>query len=171
MTRPSNTALGLASQAGKFTVPWNITEWLERPTLLSNIIEDIDSLDWANPELSRFLTANPNFQPRFLLVMMTYAYAMGICESEEMAEVYYQDADLRGLFPTPPPGPVALTRFRRENRGLLKWAVSQAFKRAVRSHFNLGDAPIPAGLRRALNDAAGTRIDVGRHLDRSVQAE
>src|SRR5688572_12476594 len=161
MTLASNTAVRPASQAGKFTVPWDITEWLVKKTLLANIIEDVDSLDWDNPELGRFLSANPNFQPRFLLITMTYAYAMGICESEEMAEVYYRDPDLKRLFPTPPPGPVALTRFRRENRGLLKWSVSQAFKRAVRSHFNLGDAPIPAGLRRALNDAAGMRIDVG----------
>jgi hypothetical protein len=171
MTVSSNPADTPASHSGKFAVPWDITEWLDKPSLLSNIIEDIDSLDWANAELSRFLSANPNFQPRFLLVLMSYAYAMGICESEEMAEVYYRDADLKRLFPTPPPGPAALTRFRRENRGLLKWSVSQAFKRALRSHFNLGDTPIPAGLRRALNDAAATRIDVGRHLDRSVEAE
>jgi hypothetical protein len=158
-------------QSRKFNVPWGITEWLDRSTLLANIIQEIDGLDWANVELSRFLAANPKFQPRFLLILMSYAYAMGICESEDMGEVYFGDAGLKRLFPEPPPSAAALTRFRRENRGLLKWAVAQAFKRAVRSHYDLGDTPLPAGLRRALNDAAGVRIDVGRHLDRSVQAE
>ncbi len=159
------------TQPRKFSIPWAISEWLDKPRLLAGVAEDIEGLDWSNPELVTFLQANPEFQLRLLLVLVTYAYAMGICESEDVVELYYRDEGLKRLFPTPPPSHTAITRFRRENRGLLKWSIAQALKRAVRSHFDLGDVPLPAGLKKALVDAAGTRIDVGRHLDRSVQGE
>jgi transposase len=155
----------------KLSIPWDISEWLDKPRLLAHIAEDIDSLDWNNPEMIEFLRENPNFQARFLLILITYAYALGVCESEEVAEVFYRDAELRRLLPGQPPSPRAISRFRRENRGLLKWSITQAIKHALRSRFELGDATLPPGLRRMLSDAAATRIDVGRHMDRSVQAE
>ena len=161
----------IAAPTGKFSVPWDITVWLDRSSLLTRIIEDIDSLDWKNPELVEFLRENPNYQARFLLILISYAYAMGVCESEEVAEVYFGDADLRNRLPGEPPSPKAITRFRRENRGLLKWSVTQAIKHALRVHYELGDTPLPPGLKRLISDAALTRIDVGRHKDRSVQAE
>ena len=161
----------VGEQPRKFSVPWDISEWLDKLRLLAGVSEDIDGLDWDNPELVAFLRANPDFQLRLLLVVVTYAYAMGICESEEVVELYYRDEALKLRFPTPPPSARAITRFRRENRGLLKWSVAQALKRAVRSHFELEDVPLPAGLKKALIDSAGARIDVGRHLDRSVQGE
>ena len=161
----------IAEPTVKFSVPWDITVWLDRSSLLTRIIEDIDSLDWKNPELVEFLRENPNYQARFLLILISYAYAMGVCESEEVAEVYFGDADLRTRLPGEPPSPKAITRFRRENRGLLKWSVTQAIKHALRVHYELGDTPLPPGLKRLISDAALTRIDVGRHMDRSVQAE
>jgi len=160
-----------AAPSRKFSIPWDISEWLEKPRLLAGVAEDIDGLDWGNPDLVVFLKANPGFQLRLLLVLVTYAYAMGICESEDVVEVYYREDALKRMFPSPPPSPAAITRFRRDNRGLLKWAVAQTLKRAARTHFDLGDIPLPGGLRKALLDAAGARIDVGRHLDRSVEAE
>ncbi len=167
MSANSNTA----EPARKLSIPWDISEWLDKASLLARITGDIDSLDWNNPEMIAFQRANPNFQARFLLILITYAYAMGVCESEEVAEVHYRDNDLKSRLPGQPPSPTAITRFRRENRGLLKWSVTQAIKHALRSHFELGDATLPPGLRKMLSDAAATRIDVGRHMDRSVQAE
>lgn len=161
----------IAEPPRKLSVPWDLSEWLDKSRLLARITEDIDSLDWKNPEMIEFLRANPNFQARFLLILITYAYALGVCESEEVVEVYYRDAELRSRLPGQPPSPRAITRFRRENRGLLKWSVAQVMKHALRSRFELGDITLPPGLRRMLNDAAATRLDVGRHMDRSVQAE
>jgi hypothetical protein len=160
-----------AEPARKLSIPWDLSEWLDRSRLLSHITEDIDSLDWNNPELVAFLRANPNFQARFLLILATFAFATGVSESEEVVELYFRDAELKRCFPSQPPSAKAISRFRRENRGLLKWSVAQAIKHALRARFELGEATLPPGLRRLIGDAATMRIDVGRHLDRSVQAE
>jgi hypothetical protein len=161
----------IAEPTEKLAVPWDITAWLDRSSLLARITEDIDSLDWKNAELVEFLRENPNYPARFLLILVSYAYAMGVCESEEVAEVYFGDAELRQRLSSQPPSAKAITRFRRENHGLLKWSVTQAIKHALRVRYELGDTPLPPGLKRLISNAALIRIDVGRHMDRSVQAE
>ena len=102
---------------------------------------------------------------------MSYAYSLGICESEEISELCYRDELIKGKVTGKVPSPAAITRFRRDHRGLLRWLVTQTFKHALRNHYSLGDATIPPGLTRLLREAAGARIDVGRHLDRSVEGE
>jgi hypothetical protein len=159
------------SKSEKPSFPSDLTDWVEKQELLSWIVEDVDSLDWSNPELLDFLRANPAFQPRFLLVLLSFSYALGSCESGDVAELYFAESALRRIFPGQTPTAGMITRFRRDYRGLVKWCVAQAFKRAVRIRFALGDGVIPAGLRRLATDAAGARVDLSRHLDRSVQAE
>jgi len=58
----------------------------------------------------------------------------------------------------------ALIRFRRENRGLLKWSLTQLFKRALKAR--LGELRLPAGLKGRLLDAAVTRLGMARQMDR-----
>ena len=91
--------------------------------------------------------------------------------SEEVGEFWFRDELLRGKVTGQPPGAAAISRFRREHRGLLKWIITQVFKHALRQHYELGDATIPPGLMRILRDAVAARIDISRHLDRSVQGE
>jgi len=165
------TATESESRTAKPTFPSDLTEWVEKQELLSWIVEDVDSLDWGNPELLDFLRANPAFQPRFLLVLLSFSYALGVYESGDVAELYFGEPSLKRMFPDQTPSPSLVTRFRRDHRGLLKWCVAQAFKRAARMHFALGDGVVPAGLRRLATDAATARVDMSRHLDRSVQAE
>ena len=155
----------------KPTFPSDLTEWVEKQELLSWIVEDVDSLDWSNPELLDFLRANPAFHPRFLLVLLSFSYALGSCESGDVAELYFGEPAVKRIFPGQAPTSNMITRFRRDHRGLVKWCLAQAFKRAIRIRFALGDGVIPAGLRRLATDAAAGRVDLSRHLDRSVQAE
>ena len=158
-------------KSAKPAFPWDLTDWVEKQEMLSWIVEDVDSLDWSNPELLDFLRANPAFQPRFLLVLLSFAYALGVCESGDVAELYFREPGLKRMFPDQAPSPSMITRFRRDHRGLVKWCLAQSFKRAVRIRFALGDGVVPAGLRRLATDVAGARVDLSRHLDRSVQAE
>jgi len=155
----------------RFELPWDLTSWAERPMLLRWITEEVETLDWQNSELVEFLRANPSFQARALLILITYAYALGACESDDVVTLSYQEPALKTLLSSHHPSATAVSRFRREHRGLLKWSLVQCFKRALRHHYEMGDTPIPPGLRRALGEAATNRLDLARHMDRSVQAE
>jgi transposase len=149
-------------------MPWDLSEWSSPEKLLAGVTDDIGSLDWANAELVELLNDNPAYQPRFLLTLLSYAYAMGVCESEEVVALYYNDANLRRLFPGRAPAAPELARFRRENRGLLKWCLTELFKRVLREKLALGDVMMPAGLRRYLVDVAAARLDVARDMDRTA---
>ena len=160
-----------AKTTDRFEVPWDLRRWVKQSELLEWVCEEVSSLDWENPELIEFLRANPAYQPRFLLVLTAYAYGLGVCESGEVVAFYYANAELKSKFPSQNLTAPAVSRFRREHRGLLKWALVQCFKRALRQHFGLGHAPIPPGLRRVLDDAATNRLDIARHVDRSAHTE
>lgn len=146
-------------------LPWDLREWSEPAALRQWITGEIESLDWNNPEVIEYLRQRPGFQPKALLCLLTYAYATAVFESEEvqrkaLADPEYQAfvgerwrMDARGL-----------TRFRRENRGLLKWALVQLLKHVLRAR--LGEAMLPAGIKRRLLDAAVLRLDMARQMDR-----
>jgi hypothetical protein len=155
--------------ADRFVLPWDMSEWAAKPELLAWLDEEIGSLDWSNPELVESLKANPVYQPRFWLTLLSYAYAQGICESEEVAALYYKESWLRIRFPAQNVTAPLLARFRRENRGMIKWCLVELFKRVLREKFELGDTLMPAGLRRYLVDAASARIDVARDIDRAAR--
>lgn len=160
-----------AKQRERFELPWDFSVWLDRAALLAGIVAEVDSLDWQNSALQEFLRANPAFQPRYLLVLITYGYAVGVFESEELALLPIREPALQARFPREEASSKAIMRFRREHRGLLKWTLSQCLKRVLRERFHLGDAPLPVGVRRALLEAASNRLDLARHVDRSAQAE
>jgi hypothetical protein len=160
-----------AAPATGFSVPPDLSTWADKPLLLQWIVEAVDSLDWSNPELVQILRSNPKFQPRFLLVLMIYAYSLGKYDSEEVADAYFSEPAFKRLFPGQAPTTSSLMRFRRDHRGLLRWGVTQILKRALRHHYDLGDAVIPAGLNRLLTEAATVRLDAARHFDRSLQGE
>jgi hypothetical protein len=152
-------------------VPWDLSEWVDPASLERWIREEIDALDWSNSELIAFLHAHPAYRPKQLFYVLTYAYATGVFESHEVLSVCYTHPHLRALCEGQPPEATELSRFRRENRGLLRWAVSQVLRRAVREKFGLGDALLPAGLRRHLFDHATERLDLARHMDRAGHGE
>jgi hypothetical protein len=166
-----STTAAASDASRQFAIPADLSMWADKPLLLQWVVEEIDSLDWSNPELIQSLRTHPQFQPRFLMVLMVYAYLTGRYDSEEAAEVYYDESTLRHLFPNQSPSAGALRRFRRDYRGLLRWALAQVLKRACRHHYDLGDTVIPAGLNRLLVEAATVRLDAARHFDRSVQGE
>ena len=161
-----------APAATGFAIPTDLSVWADKPLLLQWVVEEIDTLDWSNPELRQFLRANPAFQPRFLLVLMIYSYATGRYDSEEVADVYFSEPSFKRLFPGQSPADAAVRRFRREHRGLLRWGLAQVLKRALRHRFDLGEtSSIPAGLNRLMVELATTRLDAARHFDRSIQGE
>jgi len=60
--------------------------------------------------------------------------------------------------------------FRRENRGMLRWLLTELFQRALRHKFDLR-GPLPVGLKKRVEEAATTRIDIARHMDRGPHGD
>ena len=157
------------TEAEKLKIPLDLSEWCPKETLLAWVKEELEALNWANPELIAHLHAHPAYQPRMWLSLLTFGYATSVCESEEIVRLCYVDHLFQALCAEAVPSPRALSRFRRDNRGLLKWLLSQILKRALREKFALGDALLPAGVRRFLLETANVRLDIARHVDRAAQ--
>jgi hypothetical protein len=153
----------------RLVLPWDLTEWVEKKQLLQWVEEEIGSLDWSSPALVEYLQAHPEYQPKAMLCLLTYAYATGVYESDEIVRNCYENEAFRALAQGRAPTTNAIGRFRRDNRGLLKWALEQLLKRALRLKYSLGDTLLPAGLRRYLMDLAVERLNVARQMDRAAQ--
>jgi len=153
-------------QGEELALPWDLTEWVKTERLLQCITEEVETLDWGNPRLIAIQRDYPEFRPKMLLTLLTYAYATGVYGSQEITDGCYENETLRSISGGDPPSAQAIMAFRRENRSFLRWSLSQVFKRALRVKFDLGDSLLPPGLKRYLEDVAITRIDMARHIDR-----
>lgn len=152
----------------RLELPLDLSEWCHKETLLAWIEQEVEALDWKNTELVNYLNAHPSYHPKSLLCLLTLGYATGNFESEEIVRLCFADETFRSLCPGAFPSPPELGRFRRENRGLLRWLLTEILKRALRSKFELGDGLLPAGLKAFLIETATVRLDIARHVDRAV---
>jgi hypothetical protein len=157
----------VANRSERFVIPWDLSEWVDKPTLLRRIVEDVDSLDWGNPAVAEYLQQRPEFQPKMMLQLLTYAYAVGVLDASEVEALFFGDKTFAALGWARPPKVKVIGRFRRENRGLLKWSLLQALNRIVREKYSLGTRLLP-GLQRFLLDNAVQRLDLARQVDQSA---
>lgn len=149
-------------------VPWDLTEWVDKAALRQWIAEEVETLDWNNPEAVAVLRTYRTYQPKTMLCLLTYAYATAVFESDEIIRQCYSEESFRLISEGHAPETAnVVSRFRREHRGLLKWCLGQVLKRAVRS--KAGEVFLPAGLKRHLLDAAVMRLNVARHMDRGAE--
>jgi transposase len=149
-------------------IPWDLTEWVDEATLRQWITEEVEALDWDNPEVVAILRTYRTYDPKTMLCLLTLAYVTAVFESDEIIRRCYADQSFRLISGTHVPATGnTVSRFRRENRGLLKWCLAQVLNRAIRA--KVGDVLLPAGLRRRLLDAALLRLNVARHMDRGAE--
>jgi transposase len=150
----------------ELALPWDLGDWVNPAHLLDWVVEEVNRLDWTNPKLLDYLQKNPAYRPKMLLCLLTWAYAAGVFESEEVTQACFQHSFLQSLCSNKPPSSTAVARFRRENRGLLRWSLVQVFKRVLKDRFKLADSFWPAGLNLYLADTAVQRLDLARQMDR-----
>ena len=147
-------------------IPLDLSEWSAPGDLFAWVQAEVESLDWSNPELAAYLLKNPGYQPKPMLCLLTFAYATGNFESEEIVRLSHTDEYFRALSPLPAPSPAELGRFRRDHRGLLKALLAQLFRRVLKEKLSMDDLLLPAGIRRLLVETADVRLDIARHVDR-----
>lgn len=161
----------LTGTKGRFALPWNLSEWTPKARLLEWVREELDTLHWDNPELVTLRQARPGWQPRLHLTLLVYAHALGVCDSQDASDLCLTDPGLKAAFPGQVPAAKSLIRFRVDHAGLIRWGLEQVFKRVLREHFALGEGLLPPGLKGALREAAASRLDAARHLDRGRHDE
>jgi hypothetical protein len=105
------------------------------------------------------------------LTLLPYAYAIGMHASHDIAEAAYTDPILRSVCAGEAPTAREIMAFRRQNRSLLQWLLTELFKQAIKTKYGLGNFLVPPGLKRCLADAATERLDISRHIDRGASEE
>src|SRR3954470_9525343 len=151
-------------------LPWNLAEWASPEQLSAWAAAVAASLDWNNPELDSWLRGRTDFHPQALLSILTLAYALGIYEADEIERACYEQPAFQRLCPANSrPAGAELNKFRKENRGLVKFCLFELFKYVFRTRFELGESFIPAGIRKHLLESAVTRLDVARQLNRGAE--
>jgi hypothetical protein len=154
-----------AGREEEFSLPADLGEWAAPCTLMEWIEEEVERLDWKNPEVVEYLRLHPDYRPKAMLCLLAYAYASQVFGSEEIVRRCYNDTVYRLLCEGKAPQAQQLIRFRRENRGLIKGILTYVFIRAVREQFELGTVLLPPGLKRYLLDNAVERLNTARHMD------
>ena len=159
-----------AGQQGLVHLPWDLTEWVDHSALRAWVEEEVGRLNWDNPELVSLLKAQPVYHPRMMLTLLCYAYLTSVFESEDVLSACYADPVLHGICGRLPiPRAAAIGRFRRDNRGLLRWLLQQVISRAVQRRFDMAGVAIPAGVKRLIHTNATERLELSRHMDRAAQ--
>lgn len=150
-------------------IPWDLTEVVDAKTLSEWVCEEINSLNWSNRDLIEHLRAHPNYHPRMMLTVLTYAYATGNFESEDILRRCDTDFLYRAMCSEAAPQSMfAIRNFRKENRGLLKWSLMQVLKRCLAAATGESGSAIPAGIKRLLVDNATARLELARHMDHAM---
>jgi len=155
----------------ELAIPLDLGTWVSGAQLREWIMSEVAKLDWTNAALLELLRKHPDFEPKALLNTMTFAYSVGVFSADEIARCCSEEAEFRGVRPKLPPRPAELKRFRRENRGLLKWCLAKVITQALKTQFIEGESidAFPPGLRRFVVENATERLDVARHMDRGSE--
>lgn len=167
-SRPNRQSIETFDELG---LPWDLSQWVAPKELLQVITQQLDGIDWKDPNLVAFEQKHPQFRPRMFLTLLPLAYATGIYGSDDIAEACYTDSNLRAICASEPPTARDIAAFRRENRGLLQWLLVELFKHAIKQKYETGDFFVSPGLKRSLADAAMSRLDAARHIDRGARDE
>jgi transposase len=150
-------------------LPNDLSEWVGSAQLREWIVERVNSFNWENPELLKLLRREPEYEPRALLCTAAMAYLTGIFSGEDIVRACSRNPEFRPFRPKLPPRAEDFTTFRKLNRALIKDVLQVVTTKALRTQFIDADEFVvfPAGLRRMIDENAGERLDIARHMDRN----
>ena len=158
----------VATSGNGVQIPMDLRMWIEPAQLKDWVAEELETLDWQNERLQKYLQTHPDFRPKELLSLLIFAYAAGVMESDEVIVALQRDTGFAGLWRGPGPSAKELATFRKKNRALLKWGLGQVIKRALQRNLGYTETRLPVGLRQIVIESAVGRLDVARHMDGAV---
>ena len=101
---------------------------LDNKALAALVLEAVRMVDDGelNPPVSP--NSTPACQPRAMLTLLTYCYAIGVYGSQDVEEMMYADASFRAMFGMEYPDWRQLRSFRRWNSDILRRTLEETFK-------------------------------------------
>src|SRR6267154_3709153 len=141
------------------TPPLDLSAWVSRETLLDWIREELASVE--HEQLASRST---------LFMLLSFAYAIGLFDSDEVARACHADPFLAQLCTNERNVPWAqeVREFRRKNRGALIPILKRLLIRAAEEHFGLETGDLPEHWEHQLEEEAIERLDISRHMDVSM---
>ena len=142
----------------------DLRRWADPYVLASWVVSEVDAFGYGGIIDGTF-DQMPESDPRALLSILTYSYAVGIYSSEDIVrncrtnEAFDALSGGRFLFRH------ELKWFRCRHRPQLIESVSRVFIRAICEWYGLGRTDVAPYLERYLRRLAVERLDVARHLD------
>jgi hypothetical protein len=151
------------------TPPCDLSAWVSRETLLKWIREELASLDWRSKAPGEAQTYQQD-RHSMMLILLSFAYATGLFDSEEVARACHSDAVLTQLCEnqTNAPWTKDVVEFRRKNRATLIFILKRLLSRALEEHMDLQPGELPERWKRLLEEEAIERLDIARHMDVSI---
>ncbi len=147
-------------------LPWNLAECVAKEQVLEWIVEALDTLEWDSPEVADLLRPHPEFRPKVLLTLLTYAYATGVFAAADIVHECLVNETCRAITKGVPPTVEEIVSFRRGTRWLLQWLLFELFKRAAGAEGGLEDSRWPREQKLRLAEAAKLRVALAQELDR-----
>jgi hypothetical protein len=161
-----------------------LSEWINKGTLVSLILDAAQRLDWPERDLRLAARSGYAFRRPVLLSVVTYCYASGIYNSKDIALRVSRDEILgflcAGTFPTWQD----IRDFSRHNRDLIRQALLQAHKLAREYRLRTGTIAPPKNpgaewsgdqtrvdFELQLAEGAETRVDPLAYSDSLALAE
>jgi len=119
-----------AAPAASAGLPSDLSVWLDKTSLVGLVLGAVQELPWSGL-MERFKGAdNQQCRPQVLATLLTYCYAIGLSDSQQIEESTGVEAVIRYLCAGDRPSAHLLIRFRRACRPLIEQALAQVLERA-----------------------------------------
>jgi len=152
-----------AGSSGVPSLPLDLSDWVDKCTLLVRIEDEVLRLDWSNPLVVEHLNRHPDYQPKTLLSLLCLGYSIQVFSSQEIQSRCHSHPEFALLCDGQVPFAQELTRFRRQNRTLITEVLARVFKKVWQSE--RGVVIASDSWEREILDIAAARLDIARHMD------
>ena len=120
-------------------LPEDLSVLMEKRTLVGLVLNAVDDLNEAHLRPIAARNAGPAYQPRILLALLAYSYAVGNFASGDIERTLHEDVMFRFLCGNEYPTRALIRRFRRQNRDALVHCLQSICRHA--SQMRLPQAP------------------------------
>src|SRR5437868_6495730 len=150
---------------GQNPSPFSLSATLGDQGLLHVVLEAVQTVDWslARPPAEQ----DGRFRPQMMLTLLAFCYASGLYGSRDIEWATRIDRTIRYICAHQFPDWLAIRRFRRQNRHLLKQCLTLILERTSASASKLNQVQGDSFGHPGLETTAQDKIDLAIIMDRA----